>query len=682
MTRQAAAWSERDLDRRFGLGEPHDELTRARGDARRAARPARREPPPRAALLGRALARAAHAARARARRGRARAAPRARARGVPRRARAGPRATPSSSTRIVDALARRGALRGRHDARHRRRVDVATEAASRLRRARRRSARSSSRSRQPRAPIRVGVDARPRGAHPPAGVRERVPLRREHACSVAIARAGATVRYAVADDGPGVEDDERERIFEPGVRGSAANGDRLGPRPLARPAARRRASRARSRPFPTPRAGGSSSGFPPADGGAAAARYFARMPEGLNLRLLDVLGAAADALVDELDADACAISRVIGDVLILVAERVPDGRDASAGPGLPRARLPADGGGARDAACRARSRSTTPTSTQAEARDPARARLRLAADAAARHQRRLRGASSRSTAATAGRSPSARRRARASSSASIDLTTTSAEQPWTSAQQRLVDAAELRMRGVDLDRAASSRARVTRRPRRSRSRAARRRVSTSRRPACRRAMPSSSRSSSNGSMRTFESEPMHMPMPRWSTRSTGRKPSPRFASVVGHAQMRAPACAEQVELAAVGVRRVHDRRARAEAAALGEQLDRAQAVLGEALLDLARLLVRVHVQRQAVLRRVRGRAPRASRAGRRARSGGRRRRGRRPRAAPRARAGSRRPTPAGTGRCRRARTRRRGARARRPPRPPPRPPRAPPARPR
>jgi len=27
MTRQAADWSERDLDRRFGLGEPHDELT-------------------------------------------------------------------------------------------------------------------------------------------------------------------------------------------------------------------------------------------------------------------------------------------------------------------------------------------------------------------------------------------------------------------------------------------------------------------------------------------------------------------------------------------------------------------------------------------------------------------------------------------------------------------------------
>lgn len=57
------------------------------------------------------------------------------------------------------------------------------------------------------------------------------------------------------------------------------------------------------------------------------------MPEGLNLRLLDVLGAAADALVDELDADACAISRVIGDVLILVTERVQAGSTLQSGQG-------------------------------------------------------------------------------------------------------------------------------------------------------------------------------------------------------------------------------------------------------------------------------------------------------------------------------------------------------------
>ena len=47
------------------------------------------------------------------------------------------------------------------------------------------------------------------------------------------------------------------------------------------------------------------------------------MPETRNLR--DVLSTMADSLIERVDADACAISRVIGDVLILVAERVPDG---------------------------------------------------------------------------------------------------------------------------------------------------------------------------------------------------------------------------------------------------------------------------------------------------------------------------------------------------------------------
>ncbi len=56
--------------------------------------------------------------------------------------------------------------------------------------------------------------------------------------------------------------------------------------------------------------------------------------------------------------------------------------------------------------------------------------------------------------------------------------------------------------------------------------------------------------------------------------------------------------AKQVELGAVRVRRMHDGRPLAEAAAVGEQLDRAQAVLGEALLDLARLLVGVDVEHE------------------------------------------------------------------------------------
>ncbi len=56
----------------------------------------------------------------------------------------------------------------------------------------------------------------------------------------------------------------------------------------------------------------------------------------------------------------------------------------------------------------------------------------------------------------------------------------------------------------------------------------------------------------------------------------------------------------EVELAPVGVRRVHDRRALTEAAFAREQRDRPNAVLGQALLDFSRLLVCVHVERQLV----------------------------------------------------------------------------------
>jgi GAF domain-containing protein len=53
----------------------------------------------------------------------------------------------------------------------------------------------------------------------------------------------------------------------------------------------------------------------------------------MNLRLLDALSRLADGLVEELVADACALSRVIGEVLILVAERVPDGGTLQQGQG-------------------------------------------------------------------------------------------------------------------------------------------------------------------------------------------------------------------------------------------------------------------------------------------------------------------------------------------------------------
>ena len=57
------------------------------------------------------------------------------------------------------------------------------------------------------------------------------------------------------------------------------------------------------------------------------------MSDDLNRPLLDVLTAMGDTLVQRLDADACAISRMIGDVLILIVERVPEGMTLQSGQG-------------------------------------------------------------------------------------------------------------------------------------------------------------------------------------------------------------------------------------------------------------------------------------------------------------------------------------------------------------
>ncbi len=58
------------------------------------------------------------------------------------------------------------------------------------------------------------------------------------------------------------------------------------------------------------------------------------MVEPAKLRLHDVLGSTARELVTRLDADACAISRVIGDVLIFVAEATTPGRTLQLGQGF------------------------------------------------------------------------------------------------------------------------------------------------------------------------------------------------------------------------------------------------------------------------------------------------------------------------------------------------------------
>jgi len=56
--------------------------------------------------------------------------------------------------------------------------------------------------------------------------------------------------------------------------------------------------------------------------------------ESANVRLHDVLSATARELVSRLGGDACGISRVIGDVLIIVAEATTPGRTLQLGQGF------------------------------------------------------------------------------------------------------------------------------------------------------------------------------------------------------------------------------------------------------------------------------------------------------------------------------------------------------------
>ena len=57
------------------------------------------------------------------------------------------------------------------------------------------------------------------------------------------------------------------------------------------------------------------------------------MEGATKLRLLDVLSGTARELVDALGAQACGISRAVGDMLILVVEYADDGRSIQLGQG-------------------------------------------------------------------------------------------------------------------------------------------------------------------------------------------------------------------------------------------------------------------------------------------------------------------------------------------------------------
>jgi signal transduction histidine kinase len=221
MTRQAADWSEHDLDQRFGLGPPYDELTELAatldGLLDRVAASLRHERRFSAEIshelrtpLARVLAESELALR------------RERRPEEYRQALEVIRRSADQLARTVDALVaaaryESGGHPGLADA-----GEVAANAAAAC--AGLAAARDVDVEIVPDGrPLRIGVD-------PDLAERIVQPVV-ENACRygssrvrVQLARENSTVVFAVDDDGPGVQDDERERIFEPGVRGQGANG--------------------------------------------------------------------------------------------------------------------------------------------------------------------------------------------------------------------------------------------------------------------------------------------------------------------------------------------------------------------------------------------------------------------------------------------------------------------------
>jgi signal transduction histidine kinase len=227
MTRQAARWSERDLDHRFALGPPHDELTELAatldGLLDRLAASLRHERLFSAELsheLRTPLARILAETEVALRRER-----------DPREYREALELVNSSAgqlARIVDALVtaaryEAGGERATADA-----AAVAEGAAA--------ACVGLAEKRQvalevtlPKQPLRVGIDAdlAERILQP---VIENACRYGSHNVRVGVERDRSTVLYAIEDDGPGVAPEEREQIFEPGVRGGAvkARGSHAG----------------------------------------------------------------------------------------------------------------------------------------------------------------------------------------------------------------------------------------------------------------------------------------------------------------------------------------------------------------------------------------------------------------------------------------------------------------------
>ncbi len=237
MTEDAAAWSEHDLDRRFGLGDPYDELTRLAATLD--------------ALLDRLAASVRHEQRLTAELSHELRTPLARISAEAELALSRPRAgddyragmeaigrSADQMTRTIDALmaaARQEARVERTSSDAREAVELAVEAARPAADARGIELRVT----LPPAPLTValGSDLLERTVQP---VLDNAVRYGNAVVEVNLARNGASAVVTVRDDGPGVEDEERDAVFEPGGRGAAGRAGRgagLG-LPLARRLAR------------------------------------------------------------------------------------------------------------------------------------------------------------------------------------------------------------------------------------------------------------------------------------------------------------------------------------------------------------------------------------------------------------------------------------------------------------
>ena len=228
MTRQAAVWSEHDLDRRFAAGSPRDEVTELAstldGLLDRLAASFRREQQFSAEIsheLRTPISRVIAQVELALRRERSSTEYRETLQGVHRNA--------QQLVRVLDTLV----AAARHDAAPMRGTADAWQVAEHTLEAVRGLAterRIEVNAAAPAAPLRIGIaaDLAERILQP---VVENAFRYGRGAVRLALERDAGSVRYVVEDDGPGIEPAEAESIFEPGRRGTAgrsANGEGAG----------------------------------------------------------------------------------------------------------------------------------------------------------------------------------------------------------------------------------------------------------------------------------------------------------------------------------------------------------------------------------------------------------------------------------------------------------------------